>query len=204
MFITFEMYEKMRNEGILDVSTNLNESQYIKDNLMKSYNIDKVEDLVPLLFDFEINRILNIFKHTPFEYLRTFYVMDHSVQFIYDFLKQDMFDCMDLVVCGLYDIIFFKCKLYDKFEYLKEWVDEAIWYYNETVKTEQEEEDDFNKEYDDSAFKTSETNSPVILKMIEYIKTKYENKTEYIKKGIDDDSFCHYIESETFNYVAGL
>lgn len=204
MFITFEMYEKMRNEGILDVSTNLNESQYVKDNLMKSYNINKIEDLVPLLFDFEINRILNIFKHTPFEYLRTFYVMDHSVQFIYDFLKQDMFECMDLVLCGLYDIIFFKCKLYDKFEYLKEWVDEAIWYYNETVKTEQEEEDDFNQEYDDSAFKTSETNSPVVLKMIEYIKTKYENKTEYIKKGIDDDSFCHYIESEMFNYVAGL
>lgn len=204
MFITFEMYEKMRNEGILDVSTNLNESQYIKDNLMKSYNINKIEDLVPLLFDFEINRILNIFKHTPFEYLRTFYVMDHSVQFIYDFLRQDMFDCMDLVVCGLYDIIFFNCKLYYKFEHLKEWVDEAIWYYNETVKTEQEEEDDFNQEYDDSAFKTSETNAPVILKMIEYIKTKYENKTEYIKKGIDDDSFCHYIESEMFNYVAGL
>lgn len=204
MFITFEMYEKMRNEGILDVSTNLNESQYIKDNLMKSYNIDKVEDLVPLLFDFEINRILNIFKHTPFEYLRTFYVMDHSVQFIYDFLKQDMFDYMDLVVCGLYDIIFFKCVLYDKFEHLKEWVDEAIWYYNDMVKTEQEDEDDFNQEYDDSAFKTSETNAPVILKMIEYIKTKYENKTEYIKKDIDDDSFCHYIESEMFNYVAGL
>ena len=204
MFITFEMYEKMRNEGILDVSTNLNELQYVKDNLMKSYNINKIEDLVPLLFDFEINRILNIFKYTPFEYLRTFYVMDHSVQFIYDFLRQDMFDCMDLIVCGLYDIIFFKCKLYYKFEYLKEWVDEAIWYYNETVKTEQEEEDDFNKEYDDSAFKTSETNSPVILKMIEYIKTKYENKTEYIKKGIDDDSFCYYIESEMFNYVAGL
>lgn len=204
MFITFEMYEKMRNEGALDVSTNLNESQYIKDNLMKSYNINKVEDLVPLLFDFELNRILNIFKHTAFEYLRTFYVMDHSVQFIYDFLRQDMFICMDLVVCGLYDIIFFKCKLYYKFEHLKEWVDEAIWYYNETVKTEQEEEDDFNQEYDDSAFKTSETNAPVILKMIEYIKTKYENKTEYIKKGIDDDSFCHYIESEMFNYVAGL
>lgn len=204
MFITFEMYEKMRNEGILDVSTNLTESQYIKDNLMKSYNINKIEDLVPLLFDFEIIRILNIFKYTPFEYLRTFYVMDHSVQFIYDFLKQDMFDCMDLIICGLYDIIFFKCKLYDKFEYLKEWVDEAIWYYNDMVKTEQEEEDDFNKEYDDSAFKTSETNASVILKMIEYIKTKYENKTEYIKKGIDDDSFCHYIESEMFNYVAGL
>lgn len=204
MFITFEMYEKMRNEGALDVSTNLNESQYIKENLMKSYSINKIEDLVPLLFDFEINRILNIFKYTPFEYLRTFYVMDHSVQFIYDFLKQDMFICMDLVICGLYDIIFFKCKLYDKFEYLKEWVDEAVWYYNDMVKTEQEEEDDFNQEYDDSAFKLSETNAPVILKMIEYIKTKYENKTEYIKKDIDDDSFCHYIESEMFNHVARL
>lgn len=206
MFITFEMYEKMRNDGTAAIFDTAGELENMRNNLMITYGINTLEDLVPLVFDFEISRVVNIFKYKPFDFLRTFYLLDGSVQYIYSLLDApSVLEYYDYILCGLYDIVFFGGKIYDDTDYLMSWIEEGIWCYNDTEEVNQKEEEDFDGNIDTSAFKTCETSDPVILRMVDYIKEKYNRKNEYIKyPENNNESFLEYIGSEMFNYVAGL
>ena len=199
------MYEKLRNDGIADPFNKV-ELENMRNNLMQTYNINTLEDLVPLVFDFEISRVVNIFKYKTFDFFRTCYVLDHSVQYIYSLLEvSDMFEYYDYILCGLYDIIFFNGKLFDDTDYLLDWIKEAIFFYNDTIESNQREEEDFDGEIDESDFKRCETNTPAVLYMIDYIKNKYNKKIKYIEcPESDNDSFLRFIGSEMFNYVAGF
>lgn len=205
MFITFEMYEKMRNDGVADIFDTV-ELENMRNNLMVTYGINTLEDLVPLVFDFEISRVVNIFKYKPFEFLRTFYLLDGSIQYIYSLLDApDVLEYYDYILCGLYDIVFFGGKIYDNTDYLLSWVEDGIWHYNDNEEGNQKEEKDFDGKINTSAFKRCETDSPVVLKMVDYIKEKYNRKNKYMKyPESNDESFLGYLGSEMFNYVAGL
>lgn len=206
MFITFEMYEKMRNDGTAAIFDTAGELENMRNSLMLTYGINTLEDLVPLVFDFEISRVVNIFKYKPFDFLRTFYLLDSSMQYIYSLLDvPSVLEYYDYILCGLYDIVFFNGKLYDDTDYLLSWIEEGIWYYNDAEEGNQKEEDDFDGEIDTSAFKTCETSTPAVLRMVDYIEEKYNRKNEYIKyPENNNESFLEYIGSEMFNYVAGL
>lgn len=205
MFITFEMYEKMRNDGVADIFDTV-ELENMRNNLMVTYGIGTLEDLVPLVFDFEISRVVNIFKYKPFDFLRTFYLLDGSMQYIYSLLDApDVLEYYDYILCGLYDIVFFGGKLFDDTDYLMSWIEEGIWYYNNNEEGNQKEKEDFDGNIDISVFKRCETDSPVVLRMVDYVNEKYNRKNKYMKyPGSDDESFLGYLGSEMFNYVAGL
>ena len=205
MFITFEMYEMLRNNGTADPFNRI-ELENMRNNLMQTYNINTLEDLVPLVFDFEISRVVNLFKYKIFDYFRTFYLLDSSIQYIYSLLEvSDTLEYYDYILCGLYDIIFFNGKIFDDTEYLLDWVKEGIFFYNDTEKSNQEQEDDFDGTIDESYFKRCETDMPAVLCMVDYIKNKYNKKNKYIEcPESNDDSFIGFIGSEMFNYVAGL
>lgn len=205
MFITFEMYEMLRNNGTADPFNEV-ELKNMRNNLMQTYGINTLEDLVPLVFDFEISRVVNIFKYKPFDFLRTFYVLDHSVQYIYSLLDApDVLEYFDYILCGLYDIIFFNGTLYNDTDYLLSWIEEGIWHYNYTEESNQRDEEDFDGEINTLAFKRCETESPTVLKMVVYIEEKYNKKNKYIEiPESNDESFLGYLGNEMFNYVAGL
>ena len=205
MFISFDMYESMMNNDDVGFIVNQYHPKYsaetFKKDLMESYCINTEEDLVPLLIDFEINRITNIFKYKPIELVRTLNVLSGTMEVLYSLFHLDSSECYDLIMCGLYDIIFFKCILFDDFDNLKFWADDAIMWYNE--------------EHSEEGYtKSNETQDSVTQKMVDYIKYKYENVVEYLyspkyttdfNMAINDiDTYVVYITGELFNYVAEI
>lgn len=205
MFISFDMYESMMNNDDVHFITSQYHPKYsaeqFKKDLMESYYINTEEDLVPLLIDFEINRITNNFKYKPIELTRSLNVLVGTMEVLYALFHLDSSECYDLIMCGLYDIIFCKCILFNDFDTLKEWADDAIMWYNE-------------EHAEDGYTKTNETQDSVIQKMVDCIKYKYENVVEYlysprcnvdINMNINDiDTYASYITGELFTYVAEI
>ena len=168
MFITFEMYEKMLNEDKkIDNYVPKEVRHQFKKDLMESYSIYKEEDLVPLLLDFEINRICNIFRNKNMDFLRTFFTLSQSVETMFAILEQEPWNCVDMIICGLYDIIFYKCKLFETYEDLKQWCDEKIMLYNEREKEENPDGDYYEK--------SNVPDNVIVDAMLDFIKMKYEN-----------------------------
>lgn len=205
MFISFDMYESMMNNDDVHFITSQYHPKYsaeqFKKDLMESYYINTEEDLVPLLIDFEIKRITNNFKYKPIELTRSLNVLVGTMEVLYALFHLDSSECYDLIMCGLYDIIFFKCILFDDFDNLKYWADDAIMWYNE-------------EHAEEGYTKTNETQDSVIQKMVDCIKYKYENVVEYLyspKYNTDFnmdinsiDTYVHFITGELFTYVAEI
>lgn len=205
MFITFELYEKLLNENkVITPYSSCDTGVRIKKDLMDTYNITTEEGLVPLLLDFEINRIVNIFRNKNMDFLRTFYAVNQSVETAFVILGIESGNCLDMIICGLFDIIFYKCKLFDTYDILKDWCDETVMLFNEREK-EDNSEDPFEK--------SNVSDSSIVDAMLLFIKSKYDNIGEYLFAPVHMtdiattsnslDITLYFITGEMFNYVAG-